>query len=373
MRIQVVDPSAYTPPYDHALCAALADQGAAVELITSRFPYGELPAPEGYRVRELFYRRAFGAPGSQLRSLTKLASHLPAMARLRALAREADVVHFQWLPVQWLDAHLLPRRPLVLTAHDLLPREPRPGQTRAQRRLYDAVDAIVVHSQYGRSALHEIGVDPSKLHVIHHGVFEHLVSESGRLPPELTPTDVPVALFFGLLRPYKGLDVLLEAWRGVGCGELWVVGRPRVPLETLRRRAAGARVQFVPRFVSEAELAGLFARAEVVVLPYLKTERLDQSGVLATALAFGKAVVVSDVGGFREVAAAGAARLVPAGDSRALAAALAELLAEPSAREQLEAGARAAAAGPYSWREAAARTLELYETLVLSPPQSHRR
>jgi glycosyltransferase involved in cell wall biosynthesis len=374
MHIQIVDPSAYTPPYDHALCAALVEQGAEIELITSHFPYGERPPPEGYRVRELFYRRAFGPPGSQLRSLTKLAGHLPAMARLRALAREADVVHFQWLPVQWLDAHLLPRRPLVLTAHDLLPREPRPGQTRAQRRLYDAVDAIVVHSEYGRSALSALGVDSRKLHVIHHGAFQHLVSESGELPPELPQTDAPVVLFFGLLRPYKGLDVLLEAWREVDRGELWIVGRPRMPFDARQHRADAGRLHVVPRFVSEAELAALFTRAAVVVLPYLKTERIDQSGVLATALAFGKAIVVSDVGGFPEVAAAGAARLVPAEDALALAGALDELLADRSAREQLEAGARAAAEGPYSWREAARRTLELYSTLrALSPPQSERR
>ncbi len=112
-------------------------------------------------------------------------------------------------------------------------------------------------------------------------------------------------------------------------------------------------MRFVPRFVSESELKALFARADVVVLPYSATERLDQSGVLATALALGKAIVVSDVGGFPEVAATGAARLFPAGDPEALAGALNELLADPPARQRLGNQARAAADGPYSWREAA--------------------
>ncbi|MEA2273325.1 MAG: hypothetical protein QOI98_2033, partial [Solirubrobacteraceae bacterium] len=57
MRIQLVDPSAFTPPYDHALAAALARAGADVELVTSRFLYGPVPRAEGYRVTELFYRR----------------------------------------------------------------------------------------------------------------------------------------------------------------------------------------------------------------------------------------------------------------------------------------------------------------------------
>ena len=58
MRVQVVDPPAFTPPYDRALCAALARAGAEVELVTSRFEYGPVPAPDGYEVAELFYRRS---------------------------------------------------------------------------------------------------------------------------------------------------------------------------------------------------------------------------------------------------------------------------------------------------------------------------
>ena len=60
MLVHVVDPPAYTPPYDHALCAALAGAGAQVELVTSRFGYGPVPAGEGYAVREAFYRFAPG-------------------------------------------------------------------------------------------------------------------------------------------------------------------------------------------------------------------------------------------------------------------------------------------------------------------------
>jgi glycosyltransferase involved in cell wall biosynthesis len=102
----------------------------------------------------------------------------------------------------------------------------------------------------------------------------------------------------------------------------------------------------------------------LVVLPYLRTERLDFSGVLATALAFGKPVVASDIGGFAEVADAGALRLVAPGDSGALHRELTELIADSAARERLAAGARAAAAGPYSWEKAAAATLELYGKLL---------
>jgi glycosyltransferase involved in cell wall biosynthesis len=362
MRVQVVDPSAFTPPYDHALCAALARAGTDVELITSRFAYGTVPEAEGYELREFFYRHTGGVAGSRLRRAGKLAEHVPDMVRYRRFARTTDVVHFQWLDVQWLDAHLLPKRPVVLTAHDLLPREPRLGQASAQRRLYEAVDALIVHSEYGRRQLVDVlSVDSSKVHVIHHGAFEHLTRQAAEqpLPGELQRVQVPVVLFFGLLRPYKGVEVLLQAWRGCNGAELWIVGRSRMPIEPLRA-AAPRNVRFVPRFVSDAELPAYFRRADVVVIPYSRTERFDQSGVLATALAFGKAVVLTDVGGFGEVAAAGAARLVPPDDPGALRQAFSDLLGDHAARERLAAAARAAAAGPYSWDEAARRTLEVY-------------
>jgi glycosyltransferase involved in cell wall biosynthesis len=371
MRAQVVDPSAFTRPYDHALCAALARAGVDVELITSRFAYGEAPEPDGYALRELFYRHAVGSPGSRLRQATKLLEHVPDMARLGRLARGADVVHFQWLDVQWADSFLLPKRPTVLTAHDLFPRESRPGQASAQRRCYAAVDAIVAHSEYGRRVLVERGgVEESKVHVIHHGAFEHLTRQRDEepLPEPLGRVEDPVVLFFGLLRPYKGVEVLLDAWRDVDGAELWIVGRPRMPLEPLCARAPSG-VRFVPRFVSERELPAFFRRADIVVLPYVRTERFDQSGVMATALAFAKPLVVSDVGGFGDLAEVGAVRLVPPDDPKALAQALRALLSDEGERSRLARSAAAAAAGPYSWESAADATAALYRKLSGQNPR----
>jgi glycosyltransferase involved in cell wall biosynthesis len=373
VRVHVLDPSAYTPPYDHALCHALGCAGAEVALVTSRFAYGPVPPADGYARRELFYRHALGAPGSRVRAAAKLAEHVPDMLRYRrGLAREADVVHFQWLSVQHLDGRLLPARrradgaprPLVLTAHDVLPREPRPGQLAAQRRLYERFDAIVVHSTHGRARLTgELGVDPARVHVIPHGAFAHLAERPPQAPPFATAK--PVVLCFGLMRPYKGIDLLLEAWRGIDDAELWIAGMPRFDIAHLRR-AAPANVRFVARFVNDAELPAYFQRADLVVLPY---REIDQSGVLFTALAFGKPLLLSDVGGFPEVAATGAARTFPAGDVPALRAALRELLSDPLALSAIAERARAAASGPYSWDAIARRTLGLYRALM-SPEKS---
>jgi glycosyltransferase involved in cell wall biosynthesis len=270
------------------------------------------------------------------------------------------VIHFQWLAMQWLDGYLLPRgRPLVLTAHDLLPREARPGQSGAQRHLYERVDAVVVHSRYGRSLLVDrLGVDAKRVHVIHHGAFDYLAAlPDAPLPGGMAEVQGPVVLFFGLIRPYKGLDVLLEAWRGLTGAELWVVGRPRMPLPAVSEPG----VRFISRFVSDAELPAYFRRADVVVLPYKRTERLDFSGVLATSLAFGRATVVSDVGGLAEVEAV---RVVPPDDVAALRDTLISLVRDGAERDRLGAAALAAARGPYSWDTAGAQTFALYERLL---------
>src|SRR3954470_9076258 len=359
VRVDVVDPSAYTPPYDHALCAALARAGARVRLVTSAFTHGAVPRAEGYEVAERFYR---GAPArGRARVAWKLARHGPDMLAAARAASAADVVHFQWLAVQPADALLLRafRRPLVLTAHDVVPREARPGQRAGQRRLYERVDAIVVHSEHGRDRLGgRLGVPEAKIAVIPHGVLTP-VGDDG-LPPELAGVEGPVVLFFGLIRPYKGLDVLLDAWRGVEGAELWVVGMPRMDTSALRA-AAPRGVRFVERFVPDGQVAALFARADLAVLPY---REIDQSGVLFTALGAGTPLVLSAVGGFPEVAAAGAAELVPPGDAAALRAALTRLLAAPAARDRLAEGARRAATERYGWEDIARRHVALYAKLA---------
>jgi len=371
VKVQFVDPSAFTPPYDRALAAALARAGAEVELLTSRFLYGPVPPPEGYQVEELFYRRsAARGLNAQARRPFKAAEHVSDMLRFRRHA-DADVVHYQWLTIPPLDVHLLPPlRPRLMTAHYILPPQPSRRQVRSARRVFGSMDAVVAHSNHGAARLRdEVGLDPAKVHVIPHGAFDYLTKlpEEKPLPPELEGAGGKVVLCFGLLRPYKGIENLLEAFQRMGGAtgeaELWIVGNPRMdvaPLRELAARASG-RVRFVTRFVEDAEIPAIFRRADLLVLPYLDAEH---SGVLYTGLAFGKPMVLSAVGGFPEVAAAGAARLVPPGDMNALASNMGELIEDGSARAELAAAASRAAAGPFSWDQAARRTIDLYRELI---------
>ena len=352
MRVLLADPPAFTPPYDHELAAALARAGAEVDLVTSRFRFGEAPTPDGYRRREIFYpvtSRVFGH--SRLRIPFKAVEHPLGLAALHRI--DADVLHMQWLPAPELDARLFRSHlPSVFTAHDLLPRRTA-HKTALWRTIFDRFDRIVVHSENGRDTLASIGVSAEKLRVIPHAVF---------------PSDPPrkddgrTVLAFGMIRPYKGLGDAIEAVRRAGDARLLVAGDALEPLEPYRAAAAGVDVEWRLGYIPFAETSSVFGEATVAIFPY-KPE-LDQSGALLQALGAGIPAIAYDVGGIAEpIERYGAGRVVPAGDVAALALAVRELLSDPEQLEQARAGARQARA-ELTWDAAAAAHLAVYEEIA---------
>ncbi len=179
--------------------------------------------------------------------MLRAAEHVPDMLRLdRRGDASATSVHFQWLPLEPLDTLLLPsQRPRVFTVHNTLRRGEGRAREAITRRLAGQMDALVVHARAGAAELVDrFGADPDRVHVIPHGAFDYLtrLPREEPLPAELAAVEGPVILFFGLVRPYKGVDVLLEAFRELDGAELWVVGLPHVDMAPLRaRRRAGAR------------------------------------------------------------------------------------------------------------------------------------
>ena len=115
---------------------------------------------------------------------------------------------------------------------------------------------MIAHTRAGSCALVErFGADPARVHTIPHGAFDALPHQEEEKPlaPELAAVEGPVVLCFGVLRPYKGVDVLVDAFRGLHGAELWIVGRPWMDIEPLRRAAsdAGSAVRFVDRYVAD--------------------------------------------------------------------------------------------------------------------------
>jgi glycosyltransferase involved in cell wall biosynthesis len=348
VRIVIADPPAFTPAYDHELASSLARAGNDVELVTSRFRFGEVPNANGYRRRELFYpvsSRLFRR--SRLRVPVKVAEHVPATAALSVL--RPDVLHVQWLAAPELDAYVFrPRPPTVFTAHDLLPR-----RTASKRRLWRSLlgrfDRVVVHSEHGRERLLELGVDAR---VIPHPVF-------ASNPPRAD--DGRTLLCFGVIRPYKGLGDAVSVLEHVDDVRLLVAGDPLEPLNGYRRRA-GSRAEWRLGYLPKQEVDRAFGEATLALFPY--RAELDQSGALLQALGAGVPAVAYDVAGIAEpVRAFGAGRVVPAGDVEALADAVRELIDDPRALADARAGARRARA-TLTWEAAAQAHLELYRELL---------
>ena len=344
----LADPPAFTPAYDHELAAALARAGAAVELVTSRFRFGETPEPVGYERFESFYplsSRLFRR--SKLRLPLKALEHPLGLASLHR--RPADVVHVQWLAPE-LDARLFrAQAPAVFTAHDVLPR--RTAHKRdLWRRLLGRFERVVVHSDYGRTTLAELGVDAT---VIPHPVFPGEVDRRD---------DGRTVLSFGVIRPYKGLGDAIDAVRRAGNARLVVAGDPVEPVGRYRTAASGLDVDWRLGYLDVHAVDLAFAEATVAVFPY--RPELDQSGALLRALGAGVPAIAYDVGGIAEpVARYGAGRVVPAGDIAALAAAIDELLSDRAALEAARAGALRAR-DELTWDAAAAAHLALYDQIT---------
>ncbi len=344
VRVVIADPPAYTPYYDHDLAAALASAGADVELVTSRFRFADLPAPDGYRRNELFYplsSRVFRR--SRLRVPVKGLEHPLGMFRLGRLP--ADVVHMQWLSSPQLDERLLRlRAPSVFTAHDLLPRRTA-SKLELWRRLLKRFDRVVVHSEHGRERLAELGVD-------------------ARVIPLPIPAsnverrdDGRTLLFAGVIRPYKGLPDALDVVRRIEDARLLVAGDPSEPVA---RR--GDRVEWRLGYLPQTELDRALGEGTVALFPY--RPELDQSAALMQALGAGVPAVCYDVGGIAEpVRRFGAGRVVPAGDVDALTEATRELLDDPQALAAAREGARRARES-LTWSASAEAHLELYRELA---------
>jgi len=351
VRLLLVDPAAFTPQYDHELAAALGRRGIDVELITSRFRFGDAPEPNGYGRTELFYpvsNRVFRR--SRLRLPLKAAEHGVGLVRLRS--QLGQILHHQWLAAPEIDNRVLRMlRPTVFTAHDLLPRRTA-SKHELWSRLLQRFHRVVVHTQHGHQTLAELGVEPRKLRVIAHPVY---ASD----PPRRD--DGATVLALGIIRPYKGLGDAIAAVKRLDDARLLVVGDPMEPVEGYQAEA-GSRAEWRLGYADEAELDRALGEATVAVFPY--RPELDQSGALMRALGAGVPAVVYDVGGLAEpVREFDAGRVVQAGDVTALTEALSELLGDAAALERAREGARRARE-TLTWDAAAAAHAELYEELV---------
>lgn len=366
MKAMLVDPSLYTAPYDAGLTRGLLAAGVTPTWMTRPLRSGDRPEIPAERTDAFFYRRtdqARWAPAA-LRPFVKGGAHLAGIAKLlwKIRREKPDVVHVQWIVVPLVDvvAMTLIRRwcPLVLTVHDTVPYN---GQKMSWlQQLGHSLPArlahrVIVHTRAGAQTLQRHGIAEARVCVIPHGPLRLSVSVPCAAKRDARWT----AVLFGEIKPYKGVDVLIEAVAALPAHarervRVIVAGRPRMDMAPLIARIAalGLTREFELRLqrLSEAEMAALFAEADGFVFPY---RQIDASGVYYLVRRLGKWLIASRVGIFAEDMGDEQGALVSPGDAASLSRALARAIDErPGGRIR---------APEASWSDIGRATRSLYE------------
>jgi glycosyltransferase involved in cell wall biosynthesis len=337
-----------------ALELARSDEVAAVNF---RRLYPRLLFPGRTQFDESRAPIAFEAP--RLLGSLDPASWRRSARHIAALRPDALLCHwwhpFFGLAYGGLARHLareLPGCRRLLLCHNVHPHESSRVDRWLTRRALDRFQAFLVHSQ--EDAAHLRGFLPGAELAIHphprYNAFHRDVPsrEAARQRLGIGPAE-RVALFFGYVRAYKGLDLALEALAAVPDLRLWVVGEfyeDRRPYEArIRSLGLGDRVVLEDRYVANEEVPLFFQAADLVVQPYRSA---TQSGIAQIAFAFHTPVLATRVGGLPEQIDEGVTGLlVPPDDAAALARALRRFFAEDLAAPM--AAAIRADAERFSW------------------------
>lgn len=382
-EIALVDPSLFCLPYDTELAGALADYGHKVKVYGRRLrKLEDRKLPDNAEFEAHFYRLvdrwAVQFPKSKIAKAVKAVAHISGLLRLARefKKRPPDIVHLQWSPfpladklfVSWLKRHF----PVVFTAHNSVAAHGVRAsklQTDGLDEIMNQADAVIVHVQQTKAALQSRGVAEQRVHVIK---FPPIPMRVSHPQPSQTSSHQVRILQFGTLKPYKGIDFLVEAAisllnEGVPMS-LRIAGKPFYDISPLLRQIemAGATeaIKIDANFLTEAELDLAIRDADIVVFPYLE---IDGSAALAIMQEYRKAIIVTDVGMFSDLSlpsdVAKHCRIRPA-DADALAAALAYLINNPDVRRENAKAMSTALEEFGDWKEAARIHSNIYASLI---------
>ena len=199
--------------------------------------------------------------------------------------------------------------PQVVTAsiiHNVQPHENFPVQDILTRRLFKLTDHPIVLSEQTHQEFRTLmdGQNPERLfHPVYEQEWPNESRESIRERMGFDEDEI-VVLFFGLVRPYKGLDVLVDALNLMNLENTrirpLIVGEFYIEPQQITNRIKKSHLPYyeiINRYVSDDEAAFYLAASDVMVLPYRSA---SQSGVLSNALNFNLPVIVSDLAGLKE-------------------------------------------------------------------------
>lgn len=368
--------------YSICLCSALHDVGVNIELITPDNRIVNLPV-------DFPIRRWMPTKDPKSGKIGKIFHYLEYLARLLTYAvknnKERRIAHFEFFRIERIESLLFPLLKLlgvnlVFTAHNVLPHENSRVDRLLRFMVYKSAGAIIVHSEYVKNKLAKsFGIDQEKVRVVPHGNFDHYVLKQlmskaeARAGLNLSETD-HVALFFGFIREYKGLDLLLDAFeicaKKSGSAKLVIAGAPQTPElgNHYRRRieqiSANASIIFHADFIPSEKVADYFVACDVALLPYTE---IDHSGIVHLAYSFGRPLIATNVGDFSEIIENGkSGYLLKENNAECLSETILEAFSNNVKLEAMGNYARNLSETKYSWLEIAKKTSEIYEACVLS-------
>lgn len=318
----------------------------------------------------------WGGKDGKLKKLRRFIRYLAILVRELWRHRNGSV-HVQLFRLEGVDIwiYLLMRpllRKLVFSAHNIFPHELRWWHKPLYRLWYRVVDDIHVLGRYSARRLRDMGIPDSKIHFIPHGDYalfreRHPVNDAATIRSELglTGEDVMV-LFYGLIRDYKGLDRLVDAFIRLppeSKAFLVVAGggdESQIDAASAALRAAGRlhRASLRFGFVPDAGLADLVSASDLVVFPY---RHIYQSGALMLAMTYAKPVIASDIEGFRDYLEGHAnGVLADTADTRRFGELLGELTGDPTRRAAMSAAAKVRCATEFAWVTIARQFADIY-------------
>lgn len=365
-------PARGVSPYVMALARALHDRDdVELDVLSFRSLYPAFLYPGGHPNTTTDPR----VDGGELRVARTLTWWNPLGWVRAGLTLRGDVIHAQWWSYVLAPAYVtvltlarLRGKRVVVTLHNVDPHEGGRLHRIANAAVLPLANRIIVHSEQNRRVLAGRGVPHDRIDVVPMGSGGAVepAPERARARESLDlPADAPIALFFGNIRRYKGVDVLLNAFATVRAalpeailvvaGQLW---KDAGDIEDTLRRSGPSVVSRLG-YVSAQEMAAVYAAADLVVYPYTRFDA--QSAAACDAIQYARAIVVSDTGGLPELVDQPEA-VVPAGDPAILARAIVRVLTDADLRSRLEAGAMRRSL-ECSWETIAGRTMSVYQAL----------
>jgi glycosyltransferase involved in cell wall biosynthesis len=390
IRVFMMDLLSIVPYYTGHLCASLVNNNS-LQLTLGSITYQH---DRGFFQRKgvrnnlgLFDVASRCRIGSALaRRALKIVESLINMTALllRFALSKPDVIHVQFIPlvryglpfeIWFLKFMRALNIRLVYTVHNVLPQDTGERYSSTFRRIYHLVDRLICHDKPASDRLiSEFGVSPERISIIPHGP---LFAEASQVTPQQARAKLGLAvdeclvLWQGILRPYKGVPFLLNAWKRV-CetgtnARLIIVGTGDATLVADLERlivslGIAPSVRCELRFVSVDELSDFYHAADIVVYPY---SEVTTSGTLMTGVAYGKSVVATALPAFEQILRHDDnALVVPYGDVDQLAATLTRLVADSKLRNRLGRRLREDFSNSPQWPEIAQQTAECYRAAL---------